>query len=158
MRLNVPPVTLPFWVPCTHLYFYIFLNWLTVRLKKDGSGRRIENGRETGERRERERIALPCPQPFVYRHLSYVTGPREGHFRMRRLSALNASFIHDSHIEDSRSVRSHRTYSPRPADWQSVGTDKVTKSQFHDNEISSLKFWRVQIFLLSLQSSTGRWS
>ena len=81
---------------------------------------------KTGGRRERERIALPCPQPFVYRHLSYVTGPREGHFRMRRFSALNASFIHDSHIEGSRSVRRVQTLSPRPADWQSVGTDKVT--------------------------------
>lgn len=45
--MNVPPVTLPFWVPCTHLYFYIFLNWLTVRLKNKTGVVEEENGRET---------------------------------------------------------------------------------------------------------------
>lgn len=42
---------------------------------------------KTGGRREGEPSTLPCPQPFVYRHLKPVTGPREGHFSNASISS-----------------------------------------------------------------------
>ena len=45
-----------------------------------------------GGRRERERITLPCLQPFVHWHLSYATGPREGHFDIRCQNEPSASY------------------------------------------------------------------
>ena len=78
--------------------------------------RREWSKKKTGGRRERERIALPCPQPFVHRHLKPVTGPREGHFRMRRFFVSSSSFIRDCRIEVSLSVRRLWTQSTSASD------------------------------------------
>lgn len=81
---------------------------------------------KTGGRREGEPSTLPCPQPFVYRHLKSVTGPREGHFSnasisshpmhppkiSHRLFAITATKARAQSVGFGLAVRSVRTGSP----------------------------------------------
>lgn len=70
---------------------------------------------KTGGRREGEPSTLPCPQPFVYRHLKPVTGPREGYFRIRWFLVSNSICF----IVYSRLPQRSLALSPTPSDSES---------------------------------------
>ena len=110
MRLNVPPVTLPFWVPCTHLYFYIFLNWLTVRLKNKTGVVEEENGRETGERTD----CPPVPSALCTSAFEACDGTKGGTFS-------NASIFCIQFIVYSRLPQRRLAFSPTALDSEYVG-------------------------------------